>query len=182
MKKFHALLRRQWQRIFGRDRAMPEEWRAFMQTVSDTYDEFDTGRLIVERALALSSEELHSANAELRGVLQSLPDPLFRVCADDRICGSPLCPAMVLPRGNSGAPCSRFGTLTPRCHSNTPTVLRIRRRSTKCGCSLSSGSTSSGSSATSLSANTRRRRCGKARNAQPLRNGWGTWGSSIGTC
>jgi hypothetical protein len=58
-----------------------------LQAVSETYDDFDTGRVIVERALGLSSEELHAANAELRGVLQVLPDLLFRVRADDRICG-----------------------------------------------------------------------------------------------
>ena len=87
MADFHALLRRQWQRIFGRDKLVPEDWRPFLQTVSDTYDEFDAGRVIVERALALSSEELNAANAELLGVLQALPDLLFRVCADDRIRG-----------------------------------------------------------------------------------------------
>jgi PAS domain S-box-containing protein len=87
MEAFHALLRRQWRRYFGRDKAVPEEWRPLLQTVSDTYGEFDAGRVLVERALALSSEELHAANAELGGVLQSLPDLLFRVQADDRICG-----------------------------------------------------------------------------------------------
>ena len=85
MEKYHALLRRQWQRHFGRDEVVPEEWRAFLQAISDTYRDFDTGRLLAERALALSSEELHAANAELRGVLHVLPDLLFRVGADDRI-------------------------------------------------------------------------------------------------
>jgi PAS domain S-box len=86
MEEFHALLRRQWQRHFGRDKAVPEDWCPFLRAVSDSYHDFDTGRLLAERALALSSEELHAANAELRGVLQVLPDLLFRVRADDRIC------------------------------------------------------------------------------------------------
>jgi PAS domain S-box-containing protein len=86
MEKLHALLRRQWQRYFGRDKVAPDEWRPFLQAVSETYAEFDTGRLLVERALALSSEELHAANTELRGVLQVLPDLLFRVRSDDQIC------------------------------------------------------------------------------------------------
>jgi PAS domain S-box-containing protein len=86
MEKFHALLRRQWQRHFGHDKVAPDDWHPFLQTISETYDEFDAGRLLVERALALSSEELHATNAELRGVLQALPDLLFRVRADDRIC------------------------------------------------------------------------------------------------
>jgi PAS domain S-box-containing protein len=85
MDKYHALLRRQWRRYFGRDKLAPEDWRPFLQTVSETYDEFDTGRVILERALGLSSDELHAANAELRGVLQVLPDLLFRVGADDHI-------------------------------------------------------------------------------------------------
>jgi PAS domain S-box-containing protein len=86
MEKLHALLRRQWQRYFGRDKVASDDWRPFLQAVSETYAEFDTGRLLVERALALSSEELHAANTELRGVLQVLPDLLFRVRSDDQIC------------------------------------------------------------------------------------------------
>ena len=86
MEEFHALLRRQWQRHFGRDKGVAEDWSPFLQAVSDTYEVFDTGRLLAERALALSSQELHAANAELRGVLQVLPDLLFRVRADDCIC------------------------------------------------------------------------------------------------
>ena len=82
----HALLRRQWRRHFGPDHPVPDELRGFLDAVSRAYDEFDAGRLLVERALALSSKELHDANAELRGVLQVLPDLLFRVQADNRIC------------------------------------------------------------------------------------------------
>jgi PAS domain S-box-containing protein len=85
MEKLHALLLRQWRRTFGREALVPEDWRAFLQTISETYQDFDAGRILVERALALSSDELHAANAELRGVLQVLPDLLFRVGADDHI-------------------------------------------------------------------------------------------------
>jgi PAS domain S-box-containing protein len=87
MESYHALLLRQWRRTFGREAVFPAEWRAFLQTISEAYDDFDAGRILVERALALSSEELHAANAELRGVLQVLPDLLFRVGADDAIRG-----------------------------------------------------------------------------------------------
>jgi PAS domain S-box-containing protein len=87
MNHLHALVRRQWQRYLGRDRAVTEEMRPFVNAVSDAYAEFDTARRMVERALELSSGELHAANAELRGVLQVLPDLLFRVGADGRIHG-----------------------------------------------------------------------------------------------
>ncbi len=86
MQAFHVLLRRQWRRFFGSDKPVPHEWHGFLQAVSQAYDESDAGRLLVERALELSSKELHDANAELRGVLQVLPDLLFRVQADNRIC------------------------------------------------------------------------------------------------
>jgi signal transduction histidine kinase/ActR/RegA family two-component response regulator len=85
MDGLHALLRRQWHRLMGRDAAPPDGLRPFLRAVSDAYAEMDSARRLVERALALSSEELHSANAELRGVLQVLPDLLFRVRADDRV-------------------------------------------------------------------------------------------------
>jgi len=85
MEKFHALLLRQWRRAFGREAVVADDWHAFLRAISETYRDFDAARILVERALALSSEELHAANAELRGVLHVLPDLLFRVGADDRI-------------------------------------------------------------------------------------------------
>ncbi len=86
MPELHGLLRRQWQRHVGRDQPAPDMLRSFLQAVSDAYKESDDARRMVERALELSSEELRATNAELRGVLDALPDALFRVCADDRIC------------------------------------------------------------------------------------------------
>jgi signal transduction histidine kinase/ActR/RegA family two-component response regulator len=71
----------------GRDTVVPENLRAFLSAVGGAYDEFDSARKLVERALALSSVELHASNAELRGVLQVLPDVLFRVTADNQVSG-----------------------------------------------------------------------------------------------
>ena len=87
MDHLHPLVRRQWQRYLGRDRVVSDDLRPFVNAVSDAYEECDTARRMVERALALSSGELHAANAELRGVLEVLPDVIFRVGADGRIRG-----------------------------------------------------------------------------------------------
>jgi signal transduction histidine kinase/CheY-like chemotaxis protein len=51
----------------------------FLNAVNEAYLEFDSGRCLVERAIELSSQELHQANLELRGVLEALPDLLFRI-------------------------------------------------------------------------------------------------------
>lgn len=84
MEEFHALLRRQWHRYMGRDQVPAEELLPFLRAVSEAYVEFDTARKMVERALELSSTELHGLYADLRGVLHVLPDLIFRVDADDR--------------------------------------------------------------------------------------------------
>jgi PAS domain S-box-containing protein len=87
MDNLHDLVRRQWHRYLGRDREVTDELRPFIRAVSDAYREFDTARQMVERALAVSSGELHAAKAEFRGVLQALPDWLFRVGPDGQIHG-----------------------------------------------------------------------------------------------
>jgi two-component system, sensor histidine kinase and response regulator len=79
--RFHRLLERQLKRHAGAGAPVPEGWEAFLAAVSNAYDEFDAGRRVLERALELSSGELYRANAELRGILQALPDMLFRVDA-----------------------------------------------------------------------------------------------------
>jgi signal transduction histidine kinase/CheY-like chemotaxis protein len=56
-----------------------------VRAVSTSYSEFDAGRKLLERSLELGSEELLGANAELRGVLEVLPDLLFRVDARNQV-------------------------------------------------------------------------------------------------
>ncbi|HEY0779469.1 MAG TPA: GGDEF domain-containing protein, partial [Gemmatirosa sp.] len=74
MENLHPLLRRQWHRHVGRDAAPPAELEALLRAVSGAYDEFDHKRRLVERALALSSAELHTLNTEL--TRRALHDPL----------------------------------------------------------------------------------------------------------
>ena len=79
MEETHSLLSRQLKRYSGA--ALPDtpECRAFLRAVSDVYRDFDIQRELNERALVLSSEELHQANAEMRAVFQAIPDLLFRL-------------------------------------------------------------------------------------------------------
>src|SRR5882757_8219308 len=85
MDVLHSLLKRQLRRHFGELSAVPEELRPFLEKISAAYDESDSSRTLLRRSLELSSEELHQANAELRGVLHALPDLLFRVQGDGKI-------------------------------------------------------------------------------------------------
>jgi hypothetical protein len=81
---FHRLLQRQLKRhLIGAP--IPSGCEAFLTAVSNAYDEFDGGRRMLERALELSAGELFRANTELRGILQALPDALFRLDADGAV-------------------------------------------------------------------------------------------------
>jgi two-component system, sensor histidine kinase and response regulator len=83
--EFHTLLRRQMRRWLGENPPIPGEWWPFLRAVSDAYAEFDSDRRLVERALELSGQELWQANSEMRGVLQALPDLLFRVPSEGKV-------------------------------------------------------------------------------------------------
>lgn len=62
----HQLLRRQIKRRapFGADE-VPEEWRAFMDAVSEAYEQYETDHAMVERSLELSSAELLEKNRQI---------------------------------------------------------------------------------------------------------------------
>ena len=81
----HSLLSRQLRRHRGNTQSAPQAWLEFLQAVSAAYHDFDADRRMLERALDLSSQELLQTNSELRGVLQALPDPLFRIDSDDKV-------------------------------------------------------------------------------------------------
>ncbi len=82
MTPFHALLQRQLKRHLKTNSEVPDWLEPLLRAVSAAYEDFDLGRRLFQRALDLSSRELFEANAELRGVLQALPDTLFRVDRD----------------------------------------------------------------------------------------------------
>jgi signal transduction histidine kinase/CheY-like chemotaxis protein len=61
----HKLLETQLRRLGG-PAAIPEELRPLLETVSATYAESDADRVLLERSLDLTSQELLARNAELR--------------------------------------------------------------------------------------------------------------------
>jgi two-component system, cell cycle sensor histidine kinase and response regulator CckA len=62
----HSLLLRQLKRLFGGLDRVPPEWTPLVEAVDRAYAEADTDRLMLERSLDLSSQELLQANAQLR--------------------------------------------------------------------------------------------------------------------
>jgi PAS domain S-box-containing protein len=79
MERLHSLLKRQIKRYFGQMDAIPEEWKAVVNAVSDAYCQMDMDREMLERSLEMSSNELLEANSEMRAIFQTIPDLLFRL-------------------------------------------------------------------------------------------------------
>ena len=61
----HSVLRRQLARHFGDPESLPAEWRAFLETVNETYRQADDDRNLLERTMDLSSVEMMQTNADL---------------------------------------------------------------------------------------------------------------------
>jgi signal transduction histidine kinase/ActR/RegA family two-component response regulator len=80
----HSLLVRQIRRVFEGG-APPPEIDAFIDVVDEAYRQFDDDRLMLERSLDLSSEELFHANAELRALFKALPDLVLLVEPDGTV-------------------------------------------------------------------------------------------------
>jgi signal transduction histidine kinase/ActR/RegA family two-component response regulator len=126
MNDLHRVLRRQLKRYLGDPEALVSEHAEFIGAVSNTYFEFEAGRQLLDRSLDLSSRELLQANAEIRGVLEVLPDLLFRIDGSDnvvdlRLPGSalsmrPLDPLLTCPADATGA-----------SRQFTDAVARVRR-------------------------------------------------------
>lgn len=74
----HSLLRRQLRRHGVELDALPDALRAFLEAVDRAYQESDDDRLQVERSLELSSQELLSANTEMRALFEALPDVFLK--------------------------------------------------------------------------------------------------------
>jgi diguanylate cyclase (GGDEF)-like protein/PAS domain S-box-containing protein len=91
-QEFHSLLRRQLRRHGLELDSLPDGLRALLDSVSQAYQESDEDRLMVERSLELSSQELFSSNAEIRqseerfrSLVQNASDLIVIVNAEGRV-------------------------------------------------------------------------------------------------
>lgn len=78
MKPLHSLLKRQLKKHFPSGQ-IPEVVREFIDTINQSYHEFDQDRNMLEHSLEYSSQELFQANADVRALFEAFPDVLFRV-------------------------------------------------------------------------------------------------------
>lgn len=62
----HKLLQRQLQRHLDQPGALPKPWDELVAAVNEAYEQADADRLLLERSLELTSQELIQRNAELR--------------------------------------------------------------------------------------------------------------------
>ncbi len=86
-RAWHGLLIRQIRKLLG-DQPVPEEWRRLLDVVSQAYHQSDADRLMLERSLELSSQELLQANRDLRAIFDLWPDTFFRTDRDGIIIDS----------------------------------------------------------------------------------------------
>jgi PAS domain S-box-containing protein len=87
MTALHSLLRRQMKRYFGDVDTIPAEWCGFLSMVNDAYHQSDIDRGMLERSLELTSQELITANAEVRAVFARLiSSSVDGILAFDRDC------------------------------------------------------------------------------------------------
>ncbi|MFQ5569659.1 MAG: response regulator [Rhodothermales bacterium] len=63
---YNKLLKRQLKRYLGNTDELPESLHALFQAISQSYDHYEQDRVLLERAMDLSSNELTTANAKLR--------------------------------------------------------------------------------------------------------------------
>ncbi len=81
----HSLLQRQVKRYLPAVDVAAPPWSTFLAAVDRSYLEADSDRNRVETAMEISSQELHQANSELRGIVQAFPDLILHVDATGRI-------------------------------------------------------------------------------------------------
>jgi len=85
MDKIHSLLKRQLKKIFGSAEKIPKDFQEIIGVINEAYFNFDADRLLLERSIEISSQELLEANAQMRSIFQALPDMFLKIDADGKI-------------------------------------------------------------------------------------------------
>lgn len=83
----HSLLLRQLRKHLH-DQEPNETYLALFQAIEEAYRDADRERLMLERSLELTSSEMLQRNQELAGILNSLPNPCFRLNAQGLVIDS----------------------------------------------------------------------------------------------
>ena len=89
MAEYHRLLKRQIKKYFGDD--IPADLTPFLEAVSQSYEHYESGRILVERAMEISSKELTQSNRKLldeskrhKILIESLKDSIKSISPDAR--------------------------------------------------------------------------------------------------
>ncbi|MEQ8176480.1 MAG: diguanylate cyclase [Syntrophomonadaceae bacterium] len=85
MQNTHPLLQRQIKRYVESKAQVPDEWDKFLEVVNQAYWDSDNDRVMLERALELSSQELLQANSEMRAMIKAFPDLFLRLDRDGHV-------------------------------------------------------------------------------------------------
>ena len=85
MNRLHPLLARLVKRHFGTLESLPAGGGALVDELNEAYQELESDRGMLERALDISSEEQMQSNVQLRALLEAFPDLHFRLDAQGRI-------------------------------------------------------------------------------------------------
>jgi len=72
MEKIHSLLKRQLKKLLGDSYSFPKELKDIFTSINNAYIQSDIDRNMLERSLDLSSQELLTANVELKKTLSLL--------------------------------------------------------------------------------------------------------------
>jgi PAS domain S-box-containing protein len=65
MQELHRLIKRQARKYFGDVDNVPEDLLPFLTTISQSYEHYESDRILIERAMELSSNELAQSNKKL---------------------------------------------------------------------------------------------------------------------
>lgn len=84
-EQFHPILKRQVKKYLPQGQYTDEHILSLIGAIHETYMSNDEGRLLMEQALTVSSEELLQKNSEIRTIFQAFPDIFFRIDAVGKI-------------------------------------------------------------------------------------------------